>query len=960
MGFADESFSVYDHPKVLIFQNVENLGASEILRRIQDAAPPAPPPDPGENGFEPEDTRRVGLMLSPQDAEAQQSGGTWTDIVTNSGWTARFPVAAWLIVIEGIALLVLPIAFVLLRPLPDRGYLLAKPLGLLLVGLIVWLLGSTHLMAFSRESISAALLCLAAVSLMVLIAKRSEIVGFVRSHWRTLAVGEVVFLVAFAVFLIIRMANPDLWHPFRGGEKPMDLAYLNAVTKSTFFPPYDPWFAGGYINYYYWGQFLVGMLIRATGISSDIAFNLSVPMFFAMTAGGAFSVVYNLAEGTRRRLSGRADEKHLACPHLNPLPGRERRSEEEYLACPHLNPLPGRERGLADFCSQGIGVRLRLSPVAAGLAGVLFVVVIGNLDGAIQVGHGVWRVLFESASFGDFDFWRSSRMMPPDPPGFEITEFPFFTFLFADLHAHLMALPFTLLVIGIALAVVLGGVRRGRHWGAAEIARLVVLGIAVHSLRLLNTWDLPTYLLLGAFAIALGEYFAHGGLGFAPVVRAIAKAAIMFLAGFIAFLPYQLTYETFFNSVERTTNTTVLWQYLAITGLFVFIIGSYLLWDTRRWWLRLLALTVSRVRWLREAVIASESPNPPEDAPRVTTERVLTIILALLLIGFVATAAVSSPLGSTVPFLIAVVALGLVAVWRWLADFRPDAPYLAFAGLLALAAFCVSIGLDIVRVEGDIDRMNSVFKFYLQVWVMLALASAYLLWRLIAAAAPWSLRTILESVTPSGVWVRDRRGASSPLRAAWSAGLTALLISALVYPVLGTQDRLRDRFDGNMTPLTLDGAAYVAGATFRDENGAIDLSKDFEGIRWLRQNVEGSPVILEAVTPTYRWGGRVSIYTGLPAVFGWQWHQEQQRWDYRHEVAERIRDVNRIYETGSNTEALALLHEYGVRYVYLGQVERSYYSAAGLAKFDDLLGGALEQVFSNGETTIYRVRPPSP
>ena len=893
LGYADESFSVYDHPKVLIFQNTGRFTHEEIDALLVRGWAP------NIKGRFDYIKPRVGLVYSEEDAAIQQGGGTWAEIIRPGSWTNRLPVLAWLGALQLIALVTLPLTFVVFRPLSDRGYLLGKALGILLVGLVVWLLASLQWVAFSRLSIAFAVVLMAAAALGILAFRWGEISEFVRRRWGTLVVGELIFLAAFLAFVLVRMANPDLWHPYRGGEKPMDFAYLNAVLRSTIMPPYDPWFGGGYLNYYYWGQFLTAVLIRATAIEPVVAFNLAVPTFFALTVGGVYSVVYNLVRSAGRRMNE----------------------------------------------SAGIlGGPPRWAPVLVGLAGVAFVTVLGNLDGAIQVGHGVKNMLL-GQPFGEFDFWKSSRMMPPDPPGHEITEFPFFTFLFADLHAHMMAIPFTVLVLGLSLSVVMGVRASYIHENRAgkgmiqraalsllnsKNLRLVILGIAVGSLALLNTWDLPTYIIVAAAAIAFAEFLAHGGLGALMLIRAGVKTAFTVAVGFVAFLPYHLAGETFYNSVESTTNTTVLWQFLAISGLFVFIIGAFAVDELANGARGQFGALRRRFGRLYD-VLDGEEGEP------VSVGWLVAVIIGALLVGFALTAAFTGVVGSTVPFVFSLaLLLAAVGVGVLLRD-RPDGAQLGFALTLALVSLSLVVGLDFLRVEGDIDRLNSIFKFYLQVWVMLGIASAYLLWRLFCTQRSFLARM------PS-------------VRQVWKVGLAVLVLSAAIYPVLGTQDRLRDRFAGYVTPLTLNGVAFMEGTAYREHSGdVIDLAADYEGIEWLQQNVEGSPVVLEGVTPSYRWGGRVSMYTGLPSIIGWQWHQEQQRAGYAYEVGERTRDVQTIYSTLDVRTALDLMREYGVRYVYLGHLERIYFPE-GMFKFEDGLGGALEKVFDNGETAIYRVK----
>ena len=891
LGYADESFSVYDHPKVLIFQNTGRLEAEEIQRLMEGGASTKADRSSG-------DGPELGLVYSSEDAAIQQGGGTWTDIIRPNSWTNRMPVLAWLGALELIALVTLPLTFVVFRPLADRGYLLGKALGILLVGLVVWLLASLQWMAFSRASIALAIALMALVSLGILVFRWKEIIDFVRRRWATLVVAELIFLAAFLAFVLVRMANPDLWHPYRGGEKPMDFAYLNAVLRSTIMPPYDPWFGGGYLNYYYWGQFLTAMLIRMTGIVPTTAFNLAVPTFFALTVGGVYSIVYNLVRSAGRKLDD----------------------------------------------SIGIlGAAPRLSPVLVGLVGVAFVTVLGNLDGAIQVGHGVKNVI-AGQPFGEFDFWRSSRMMPPDPPGHEITEFPFFTFLFADLHAHLMAIPFTVLVVGLSLAVVLAAANRTKSTSRlagraayirgiltdAGLLRLAILGIAVGSLAPLNTWDLPTYIIVAAAAILFAEFITHGGLGLIVLLRAGVKAAFMAAVGFAAFLPYHLAGETFYNSVQPTTNTTTLWQFLAISGLFVFIIGTFAVDELADG-----ARRQGGALWRRfgrlQAVLDGDGSEP------VSVPWLIVLIVGALLLGLALTAAFTGVVGSTVPFVFVLVMMLAVVGVGVLLKGRTDAAQLGFVLMLALVSMSLVVGLDFLRVEGDIDRLNSIFKFYLQVWVMLGIASTYLLWRLFRTQ-----RSFLRHI--------------ASVRQVWLVVLVVLVLSAAIYPVLGTRDRLRDRFAGYVTPLTLNGVAFMEGTAYREHSGdVIDLATDYEGIRWMQMNVEGSPIVLEAVTPSYRWGGRVAMYTGLPSVIGWQWHQEQQRWGYAYEVGRRISDVERIYSTHDSEVALELMRKYGVEYVYLGHLERIYFPG-GMDKFKDGLGGALEKVFDNGDTAIYWVR----
>lgn len=891
LGYADDNVVGYDHPRVLLFRDTAKLPAAELLPLLL-------PPGGVETGS--------GLMLSKAERARQQSGGTWAEIFDRESWGNRMPVLAWLLAIELIYLLALPLAFFIFRALPDRGLLLARPLGLLLVGYLVWLAVSLGWLPFSRTAIVLGLAAVAALSGLALAARWREMGDFLRRRWRLLLTGEMLFLVAFLAFVLLRAGNPDLWHPYRGGEKPMELAYLNAIIRSTTLPPYDPWFAGGYLNYYYWGHFLLAVPIRLTGIIPTVAFNLAVPLLFALTVTGAYAIGYNLAAGSRRA----------------------RRRARETIAAVAATA--------ATATNPGRAARFFRSSVTAGLLSALLVAVMGNLDGMGQLLQGLWgRFADSGGGFPPFDFWRSSRMIPnlesvepgllifwlPEKiPGYpdlswHITEFPFFTFLFADLHAHLIALPFSLLVIGLGLNLLVGWRRQGNGW---RVAAAATLALAVGALGPINSWDYPSYLLL-AGGLAAAAVCLTPLPGKAKLVGAVALAGGLAALSYIAFLPYHQTIETFDAGIETAKWQTPLSRYLAIHALFLFIAVTYLVKET---WRPLTGL----LRSSKRDAAAPSLPGLNRSLLRWYCALGLLPVLYLAAAGY----------GTGAMLLLLLLLTGLAAWVRLAAADREegDLPYALFPlGLLALA-LALGIAVELARLTGDIGRMNTLFKYYLEAWVLFGLAAAYLLWRLgQEGGLRWVKRTWSGKV--------------------WAGGLLLLLASGLVYTAWAPPARLADRF--NPLPPTLDGMAYLEQAVHWERDTPLELKWDAAAIRWLQDNAAGSPVVLEAHTEQYRWGGRISVYTGLPTVLGWPWHQIQQRGSYER-VQNRAAAVREMYETADLARAAALLRQYSVRYVVVGPLERVYYSGEGLAKFDRMVAeGLARAVYANPGVTLYEL-----
>jgi hypothetical protein len=226
---------------------------------------------------------------------------------------------------------------------------------------------------------------------------------------------------------------------------------------------------------------------------------------------------------------------------------------------------------------------------------------------------------------------------------------------------------------------------------------------------------------------------------------------------------------------------------------------------------------------------------------------------------------------------------------------------------------------------------------------------------------------LAAAVALPGIWDFIRRRWRPLWRALWTVAFVYLLGLSLVFLVAGTPARLDDRFPeglggANRPPLgTLDGMAYMQAGTYtwhpdpaQAPTTRIELRHDYDALRWMLDNIEGTPVVAEALIGYYREGGlRVASFTGFPTLLGF--HQEgEQR--YGWQTGPRRSQAEQFWNTTDVIQAQQLIAELGVDYIYVGQLERIVYPAESLAKFQQMAQDELlEVVYSNDQVTIYQV-----
>jgi YYY domain-containing protein len=433
---AEEAFTVYDHPTVYVFQN---HGFSP------DKMPPLVLANDERNRVDLDKVAQPTYTASQSEPSETQ---IWLVVV---GWAVVFILLGWL---------AFPLMFTLFPSLPLRGFGFGRGVAWLVLSIVPWwLTAQFHLPFWTRTALFAFVILFVALNIFLFRQRSPELRMFIRDHWRAMLAMDVLWLAAFGFGIVLRAVDPDYWHYWMGGEKPMDTAYLNAVWRAGEFPPPNPWMSGYTINYYYLGFVIAALPLKLLRIAPEIAPNLMLATIY----GTVFVQVFNLVLAALRNARGRWA-----------------------------------------ILLAGVGV---IFVMVAGNLGTLSLILKPEPDMAAH--RWYWyptRVIGESANGG----------------GAAINEVPLFAFLYGDLHAHsINLLPVTLLLMTLwafvhqrrwwfapVIGALVGVIYMTNTWDILVYVPLVIL-VVVFMGRHKGRFVPLTVLMILAGAILVWPYVQH-------------------------------------------------------------------------------------------------------------------------------------------------------------------------------------------------------------------------------------------------------------------------------------------------------------------------------------------------------------------------------------------------------------------------------------------------------------------
>ena len=864
------------------------------------------------------------------------------------------PFLSWYLTAQVVSIAATPLTLRYFRALPDGGYAFARVMGILLVSLLLWLGTSYGVLRNTAGGAWLALLLVALLSVLVFQRQRGHEEGSFLSRLRqtvgrspswTYVLGvEVLFLVAFAAWTLVRAYDPAINHT----EQPMDLMFINGIWSSPTYPPRDPWLSGYAISYYYFGYWMISTLAHIAAQPPEVAYNVGQACWFGLLITSSFGIGYNLFRlGSGEGASGSESGDQTDSLEGGEAAGRDKRA------------LPA-AAGLLTSAAIGLASNLHvilewLFAQGVRMDWLIRLVDVHNFPSGAAV-TGLWYI-----DSGWSWWWRSSRVIEDvdlDGNHIEIIdEFPIFSYVLSDNHPHLLAMPFVIFVIAIALNWFLGegpgeggagdpagngsGERQGRASAALEwlvaqydsLARstgpagLLFVIAATGALLFLNTWDFPPYWLLMVVAALFASGGRKGGVGTAlrgAMSRAGLLGVIIVAGALLLYLPYFLTAQSQAGGISpNLLHPTKLPQFFLMFGHFL-LAGTGLLvlgWREQRPAAAALLSTAAfvvglPVTFLVAAALLTEMGASGTAAAGGEGSGFLTTF-------------VERRLGHPWTFLLlgAAIAVTLGLLWQRFHD-RGRA---SRATTFVLCLFAIGLSLtylpEFVYLRDNFgNRMNTVFKFYYQSWLLLGIAASYTIFRYVELAA-----NHLKGVERG---TRETPGMGTILPAA----SLLLILLCLVYPVAGAYAKIKGF--GTRAP-TLNGLAYVG----EEELAVID---------WIRRNTSPNAVILEAKGASYNAGtARISAATGRATLLGWDGHEAQWRGRaYGEMAAGREEAIGEVYLRPRPSTLRETFQHWGIDYVLVGPAERARFGITPVLV--ERLDEAMELAFERGSYRIYR------
>ena len=602
-------------------------------------------------------------------------------------WREGGLVLQWWALISLAGVAVLPLTMSWLRNLPDRGALLARALGLLLIGGLFWLLVNFGLLTNSAGSIALCWLMVLLGSVLTFTHGHQEGEGDWRAWWRrqrmAIICGELLFLILLFGWALVRAQIQEL----ASTEKPMDLMMLSAINNSPSFPPNDAWLSGHSLSYYYFGYLLAASLAKLSGVANAVAFNLTSASWFALSGITIYGVAYNLL----RWRGGPPDEEI-----------RDGRRT--------LSVIPGALLAVffALWLSNGHYPIIEL-PYQSGTASPEYL--------------RFWDAKDRCEGSGTVYWWwfGAARTLVDRAPGYAddcdrafhievIDEFPAFSFLLSDNHPHVLGIPFAALLMALAW-------HRFTNAAPPRLRDIALYGACLGAQFCTNIWDAPIYYFLLVAAEGLRRWRSKSESRWQ---RADGWALLRFAALLGVFMliyasPLLLTIRTQARGLLANLDyPTRVQQLFIMFAPFVLLLITF----------------INRIDWRRE-----NARGTWRLAISLTLFLLFALSLFTIVIGLISGVGnLSQNLSaffvrrSQVIYALSTVflAVGILFFIRQLLLRRGKKLASDFTMFLVLLGMLLVLVPEFVYIHDLFgSRMNTVFKLYYQAWLLFAVAAAY-------------------------------------------------------------------------------------------------------------------------------------------------------------------------------------------------------------------------------------------